>query len=541
MRTDPLQHGRESYALRAWSEAYDAFCRAQQSAPLSDEDLERLAISAYLVGHDEEFQQVHERLHRSYVEQSQPLRAARSAFWLALTFLFGGEAARANGWIIRGERLIENADCVERGYLQVPVVARLLRGSDLAAARSLAADAAAIGVRFGDADLISIARHLEGHALIVQGHVLTGLGCLDDAMLAVVAKEVSPIVTGLLYCSVLEACRQVYALGRAREWTDAFSRSCAEQPEMVAFTDTCLVHRSEIMQFHGAWPDALAEAGRACARCRERERKPPAAALYQQAEIHRLRGEFAKADEAYRAASEHGCDPQPGLALLRLAQQRIDSAAAALGRLLSTTVDRSRRAGLLPAQIEIMLAAGDLDASRIARDELHELAELFDTDVLRASAQQAQGAIALAGNDAATALDPLRRSFAMWEQLAAPHEAARVRVLIGLACRALGDSETQRLEFAAARLTFERLGARPDLARLDALDPTKARGRSHSLTAREIDVLRLISTGNTNKAIAARLHVSERTVDRHVSNILGKLDVPSRAAATAYAYDNKLL
>lgn len=535
---DQLQYGLECYARRAWSEAQQALSSADQAAPLRAEDLERLATSTYLIGRDPDFQRLQERLY--HMRADEPARAARCAFWLALTSLFGGEVGRASAWIVRGQRLLEEVDCVERGYLNIPLAAQQLAGGNADAAHALAADATAIGVRFGDTDLISVARHLEGHALIQQGHVLTGLSRLDEAMLAVVANEVSPIVTGLLYCSVIEICRQVYALGRAREWTAAFARACAEQPEMVAFTDTCLVHRAEIMQFHGEWPGALAEASRACTRCRERERKPPAAALYQQAEIHRLRGEFAKADEAYRAASEHGCDPQPGLALLRLAQGRVDSAAAALGRLLSATAERSRRAGLLPAQIEVMLAACDLQAARTACDELRELAEMFDTDVLRASALQAEGAIALAHGGAVAALDPLRRAFVTWERLAVPHEAARVRVLVGLACRALGDDETLRLEFAAARATFERLGARPDLVRLDSLDPVKA-SRTHPLTAREIDVLRLISIGNTNKAIAARLHVSERTVDRHVSNILGKLGVPSRAAATAYAYDHKLL
>lgn len=540
MDPDLAHRGREHYARRAWSEAYRAFAHADRQSPLPVEDLERLAVSAYLVGHDTEFQQLHERLHRLCCESGNRAAAARSAFWLALTMLFRGEAGQANAWIARGQQQIESLDCVDRGYLLVPLVEQQLRAGNAAGAGALASEAAALGQRFADADLTSLARHLQGRALIQQGQILSGLGRLDEAMLAVVAGELSSICTGLLYCSVLEACRQVYALGRAQEWTAAFSRMCEQHPEMVAFTDTCLVHRAEIMQFRGAWPDAMAEAARACTRCMQSDRKPPAAALYQQGEIHRLRGEFGKAEEAYRAASDGGCDPQPGLALLRLAQGRLDSASAALKRLLCATTDPLKRANLLPAYLEVMLATGDAQAAGSACDELRELAESFDTDVLRGAVAQARGAIALAGKDAPAALDPLRRAFEIWLQLDAPYDAARVRALIGRACSALGDDDGARLEFSAAKSAFERLGARADLARLSAAE-TAGTEVDHPLTARELDVLRLISTGNTNKAIAAQLRVSGRTIDRHVGNILRKLDVPSRAAATAYAYDHKLL
>jgi DNA-binding CsgD family transcriptional regulator len=541
MDPDPAHRGRECFARRAWGEAYRALADADRQSPLPVEDLERLAASAYLVGHDTEFQQLHERLHRLHCESGNRAAAARSAFWLALTMLFRGEAGQANAWIARGQQQVESLDCVDRGYLLLPLVEQQLRAGNAAGGNALASEAAALGQRFSDADLTSLARHLQGRALIQQGHILSGLGRLDEAMLAVVADELSPICTGLLYCSVLEACRQVYAFGRAQEWTAAFSRMCEQHPEMVAFTDTCLVHRAEIMQFRGAWPDAMAEAARACRRCMKADRKPPAAAVYQQGEIHRLRGEFARAEEAYRSASEGGCDPQPGLALLRLAQGRLDSASATLKRLLCATTDPLRRASLLPAYLEIMLAAGDSQAASSACDELRELAESFDTDVLRGAVAQARGAIALAAKDAPAALDQLRRAFEIWMRLDAPYDAARVRVLIGRACSALGDDDGARLEFSAARSAFERLGARAALAWMSTEETSDPAERDHPLTARELDVLRLISTGNTNKAIAAQLHVSGRTIDRHVGNILRKLDVPSRAAATAYAYDHKLL
>lgn len=537
---NPLEQGRECYERHAWGDAYDALLSADHAAPLGVDDLDRVATAAYLTGHDLEFQQFTERLYRVHVESGDRARAARCAFWLAITFLLRGENGRSNAWTARGQRLIEDHDCVERGYLAVAVAEHQLREGQADAAHATAREALEIGESFSEADLTAAARHAQGRALIQRGDVAAGLKCLDETMLAVVAGELSLIMTGSMYCGVIDTCRQVYALGRAREWTSAFSSMCEQQPEMIAFTGACLVHRAEIMQLQGAWPEALTEACRACERARRADRKPPGAALYQQAEIHRLRGEFAKAEDAYRDASELGFEPQPGLALLRLAEGRSDAACAAIRRLTSAISDRLRRAALLPAHLEIMLASGDLDEARRARDELRVLALAFDTDVLRAVAAQADGAIAIAEGLAHVALDPLRCAFDLWERLDAPYEAARVRVLIGDACRALGDDEAAGLETAAAKSVFERLGARPDLARLEApYKPTRPVSSS-PLTVRELHVLRLIATGRTNKEIAEELSLSERTIDRHVTNILTKLDVRSRTAATAYAYDHKL-
>jgi DNA-binding CsgD family transcriptional regulator len=540
-RFDNLQTGREAYERRAWRDAYQAFVIADEAIPLKADDLERLATAAYLIGRDLEFQQLIERLHRVHVEAGDPERAARGAFWLALTFLFRGEVGQSNAWTARGHRLVQDRECVEQGYLLVPAAEQQLRHGDAATAHATALEAAAIGERCHDADLTAAARHVQGRALIQQGDVLPGLKLLDEMMLAVVGGELSPIMTGLMYCSVIEACRKVYELGRAREWTFALSRWCEQQSEMVAFTGTCLVHRAEIMQFQGAWRDALAEASRAFERLQWGARKSPGAAVYQQAEIYRLRGDHAKAAEAYRAASGLGYEPQPGLALLRLAQGRTGVAAAAIRRVLIATSDRLHRARLLPAYLEIMLAADDLEASRAACQELQALADTFDTDVLRAFAAQAQGALALGHGDARAAIGPLRRAFELWERLDAPYESARTRALIGQACRALGDIEASALELESARATFNQLGAQDDLARLDTPQGKASQAAAGPLTARELEVLRLIAAGHTNKVIAGELCLSERTIDRHVSNILGKLDVPSRAAATAYAYAHQLL
>ena len=303
---DDLEHGRECYGRRAWGEAYHALQSADEATPLQADDLERLATAACLSGREAEFLRILERQYRVHDESGDHVRAARCAFWLALTFLSRGETGQSNAWTSRGQRLVEDHDCAERGYLAVAVAEQQLREGHADAAAATAGQAVAIGESFGDADLMAAARHVQGRALIDQGHVVAGLKRLDETMLAVVAGELFPIMTGLMYCSVIDTCRQVYALGRAREWTAAFSRVCDQQPEMVAFSWSCLVHRAEIMQLQGAWPDAMTEACRACERAQRAERKPPGAALYQQAEIHRLRGEFAKAEDAYHAASELG-------------------------------------------------------------------------------------------------------------------------------------------------------------------------------------------------------------------------------------------
>jgi DNA-binding CsgD family transcriptional regulator len=348
-------------------------------------------------------------------------------------------------------------------------------------------------------------------------------------------------MTGLIYCSVIDACQQMYALDRAREWTSALLRWCDEQPEMVAFTGVCRVHRAEIMQLHGDWREAIEEARRACERCQGTNQQAAAPAFYQQAEVHRLRGEFAVAADSYRSASQLGWEPQPGLALLRLAQGRTDAAATAIRRVVSATKDRLQRTRLLPAYIEIMLAVGDIPEARGACRELEEIAKSFDTDVLGAMAAHARGAVELAEDDAQAALGSLRRAWQVWQQIEAPYMAARVRVLMGLTCRALGDDEGAGLELDAARAVFEQLGAAPDLARIDSLTQGAEAGHRGGLTPRELQVLRLVSAGKTNKAIAVELSLSEKTVDRHLSNILTKLNVPSRAAATSYAYKHKLI
>jgi DNA-binding NarL/FixJ family response regulator len=302
------------------------------------------------------------------------------------------------------------------------------------------------------------------------------------------------------------------------------------------------VHRAEIMQLRGSWREALEEAERAIKRSLEGE-NPRAAgeAAYRKGEIHRLMGDFDAAEAAYRDASERGWDPQPGFALLRLAQGNTDAAEAAIRRAGSEAVEPARRASLLPAFAEVMTSVDDNGAARAACDELDAFAGDDASEALAATAAQTRGVVELSDGDAGTALRSLRRAAAGWQELGAPYQAARAGELIALACRELGDEDAALLELGAARAAFARLGARPDLARIEALAELAAAFDTHGLTERELEVLRHLAAGETNRAIATQLVLSVRTIDRHVSNIYAKLGVSSRAAATAHAHQHGLL
>jgi DNA-binding CsgD family transcriptional regulator len=538
-----LERGRQSYARRAWMDAFKSFSHADEETPLAAEDLELLATSAFMLGRDDDCLRCLERAHHAYLNAGEAMRAVRCAFWVGMNLALRGEMGRATGWLGRAQRLVEReeGDSVERGYLLVPVMLRHEATGDWEATYAAAAEAAQIGERFDDADLLALAVHEQGCALIQQGRVEEGLGLLDEAMVAVTAGELSPIVTGIVYCSVIMGCQEVYAVHRAQEWTAALTRWCQEQPDMVSFSGRCLVHRAEIMELNGAWQDALEEAQRARLRSEQgKNRSAAAQAFYRQGEVHRLQGRLSAAEEAYRDASRCGFEPQPGLALLRLTQGNDDAASAAIRRAVGESTEPLKRARLLPAYVEIMLAVGDVDEARIACRELEEISARYESGMLGAMVAHAEGALDLAGGDARAALLALRRAWQAWQELEVPYEAARVRVLVGLACRALGDDDTAELELEAARGVFEQLGAVPDLARVDSLTYRAPSIDAHGLTPRELQVLRLVAAGRTNKAIAAELVVSGRTVDRHVSNIFSKLGVSSRAAATAYAYEHQL-
>jgi DNA-binding CsgD family transcriptional regulator len=543
--TEALTRGRLAYAQEAWSEAYVHLTQADQASPLEPEDLDCLATAAYLVGEDAASIEARTRAHQAFMERGDTIHAARSAFWLAFVMLDRpAQQAQAAGWLGRARRLLDEGatECAEEGFLLCALAFQSVRASDITAAGAAFQQAAVIGARFKDRDLIALARHGQGRVLLGLNKTADGLAILDEVMIGVTCGEVGPLVTGVVYCSVISACHDLFDLRRAKEWTTALAGWCAAHPDMLPFRGECLVRRAELLQLHGSWDEALAEAEHACMRLgiSAPGQRDAGAAYYQLAELYRLRGDFKKADDRYRSASQAGRNPHPGLALLRLAQGQVEAADAAIRHELQERRTLPARAKVLRAAVEIMLSVKDVAAARNAADELRRAASQLDAPLLHAASAQASGAVALAEGDATTAVALLRDACAVWRELDVPYEIARVRALMGLAYRELGDEEGAQMELEAAAEGFDRLGAAPDAARVTALTtaPSVASG---PLTGREIEVLRLIATGKTNRMIATELAISEKTVARHVSNIFTKLDLPSRSAATAYAYSHKLV
>ncbi|WP_336852365.1 helix-turn-helix transcriptional regulator [Sinomonas albida] len=534
-----LTDGRRLYDAQAWTDALTAFERADDAAPLPAGDLRRYAFSAFLVGREQQCIDLLGRAFRGFLDANDGAAAARTAFWLAVTHSTRRDAARAEAWgrrmagIVAAEGLDAERALVAAGLGRVALESS--SPTDVRRALDLSRQAIVIARPAKDTDTEVLSRLNAGWALLRLGSTSEGLAELDEAMATVTSGEVqTPLVNGIAYCSVISASLSASDVARARDWTTAATDWCARHPDLVPFRGLCLVHRSVVRMFDGDWPGALEEAVTASKRLLPMD---TGHARYQLGELHRLAGRFTQAENAYRLANAAGRRPEPGLMLLRLAQGRIDAAAVSARRLNSELSLPGERAEFLPAYVEVMAAAGDPEAASAGADELARLADSRGSALPRALALAAAGTALCASGEETLAVAKLREASLAWHELGMPYPEARARAALGRCYAALGDDDAAALEVEAARAAFERLGAGPDLAALPGHAPSSA----GPLTAREVEVIRLVAKGLTNRAVANRLVLSEKTVARHLANIYAKLGIASRAAATAYAYDHGLL
>ena len=529
---------RELHAQSRWAEACEQFAAADRSEPLHADDLERYAEAAQILGRGNAAIQLLRRAFNSRVAAGELDRAITSAFWLFQALIVNAEFSRASGWAAQVRRSIPDLD---HGWLLFTQAYFLIASAEYDQAAQLLARAADDGSRRGETDLVAFATTVWGRALIKAGRLPEGLSRLDEAMVPVAELNTSPRATSMLYCSAIATCHEAREFGRAREWTHALGAWLDSLPRLGgAYFGNCRIYRAYLMCLRGSWQEALDEVAFVCDDLSGNYGQLVAGhAHYQLAEIHRLLGHHSEAEASYRQAAELGGQTQPGLSLMRLAQGEVDKAVLGIRRTLAETPGQLERLDLLTAAVTIMLAAGDIDAARQATAELAGIAAIYPSPGVQAELAAARGAVALNEGDSATALPLLRSAARCWREIDAPHAVATVSVLIGLACRAAGDEDAAQIELESARSTFTRLGARPDLQRVEELlRPTGAAG---PLSEREIEVLRLVAAGKTNHAIATQLFLSDRTVHRHISNIFDKLGVHSRTAAASYAIQHHIV
>lgn len=539
---DSLQRGLECLARRSWGEADQHLTAAREQDELAAGVLEQLAVARLLIGRQEPSEESWIEAHELFLRDGDRRGAARCAFWLGLLLVMRGEMARGGGWLGRAHEVLASHDeCAEHGLLLIPEGLHAMFGGHASDSESTFVRARELGARVGAPDVVTLGELGLGQSLMRQGRTAEGLAVLDRVMAGVEAEGISPMVTGIVYCAVIEECQRTFDVARAREWTTALSRWLGSQPDLVAFQGQCMVYRAEVVQRHGDWPAAIDESRRARDRLSTAPGHPATGlALYRLGELHRLRGEYDAADAAYREANSWGRSPQPGLALLRLGQGDIEAASATIRRVLGETSEPGVRCEVLAAAVGILLAADDADGARLASEELTLLAADLAAPFLQAIAEHCQGSLAIAQGQPAAAVGPLQSCLRVWLGFQAPHEEALTRIELGAAYRGVGDNDSARLELDTARTLLVGLGAAPDLARLDtvASDAVSIQG---DLSLRELQVLRLVAAGETNRSIADLLYISIRTVDRHVSNLYTKLGVSNRVAATAYAYEHQLI
>ena len=538
---DDLVQARADYEQGDWSVALDIWSDVDPSG-MTTGDLHDAAVAAYLLGRRDASVDYEQRAFAACQEAGDPTGAIRCCFHLAMVFGTSGEAALAHGWTARADRILVDLaeDAVERGYVSVLHMYGQLAAGDMSAASAAAEHATAAGRVHGDPDLLAFGLCSLGRLSIYSGRITAGLRLLDEAMAGVAAGEVTPIVFGDVYCSAIEGCQEIGDYGRVREWTSALHRWCLAHPGLVAFTGQCSVHRGQLMRVHGAWPEALEEFASAIERYRLADSVAAVGlAECERGDVLRQCGKLDAAETSYQRSSEHGYDPQPGLALLWLARGSSEAAVAAIRRLVAEASNPVAQCRLLPTAVDVLVAAGALDEARTVVARLDEVAAQVGTETLQAYAAFASGTVELASGDAAGALPYLRKARLLWANARWPFEGARVRLLTARALIAVGDEESARRELEAACVTFRDLGATP--AAQEAEHLLRPADHPAGLTGREIEVLRLVASGRTNIQIAAELVLSEKTVARHLSNIFAKLDVSSRTAAAAYAFEHRLV
>ena len=470
-RSPTLEAGRGAISRHAWKEGFDFLCEADRAEPLLPEDLERLAEAAWWTGRLAACIDARERAHRAFLDAGNHRRAGYQAIELARDYFSKREGAVARGWLNSAERLLASEpECVETAWFARTQAVIAFEGQhDPENALVLARRALDIATRLAHRDLMALGLHDQGRILAALGRVDEGVAMMDEATVAALAGELTPWATAAIYCNTIQTCEGVADYRRAREWTEAAKRWC-ERQAIAGFPGMCRVYRAEIIRLRGAWTEAEHEARRACDELREFNVGYAAAALYEVGEIRLRMGDFAAAEEVFRQAHELGRDPQPGLAMLRLAQGKPEAALTLITHALADqTRDRLRRARLLPAAVSIATAARDRTAAAAAAGELAEIARTYGTPALEANAGYAQAMVALADGDAASARPYVKRSVQLWQDVDAPYETALARMLLGEVCQAAGDVENAAMELEAARSAFERLGAVPDVQRATQL------------------------------------------------------------------------
>ena len=471
---ESLEAGREAAARYAWKDAFELLSAADTDGVLTASDVDALAQAAWWTGRLEEALAFRERAYTAYMKESDEHSAAIVALTLASDYGFKGALSVSGGWLQRAERLLEGVDETKaHAHLEIARSFRAQVAGDFDAGIASAERAYELGKRFDDRDLQAHALVFKGRALTRRGDVADGLKLLDEATATAVSGELSPITACSIYCITISACQGVGDFQRAVEWTEAANRWCDRQ-DVSGFPGACRVHQAELIRFRGDWPRAESQALQACEELHDFNRWVTAGGFYEIGEIRRRRGDFQAAEDAFNKAIELGNDAQPGLALLRLGQGKVEAALSGIRRSLSDAHDPFAKARRLPAQVEIAVAAGDLKAARATAEELEQIADAYRLDgrrtaVLSAEAELAEGTIRLAADEVDDAVAALRRAAREWNEMGAPYETARARMLLGIAYRRHGDEDGATEQLEAALATFEQLGATLDAERVKEL------------------------------------------------------------------------